>query len=74
MASPVLIVIDITDAAIFELEHEERQLADGSVSSFALPAATIVYFRSAVCAMQTTVGVKRRLVVSAMPTIKCTVL
>ena len=42
MASPVLIVIDITDAAIFKLEHEERYMAAGSVSSFARPAATIV--------------------------------
>jgi hypothetical protein len=42
VASPVLIVINITDAAIFKLEHEERYMAAGSVSSFALPAATIV--------------------------------
>ena len=42
MASPVLIVIDITDAAIFKLEYEERHVAAGSVSSTTLPAATIV--------------------------------
>jgi len=42
VASPVLIVIDITDTAIFKLEYEERHVAAGSVSGITLPAAIIV--------------------------------
>jgi hypothetical protein len=42
MAGPVFVIVDITDAAIFKLEHEERHVAGGSMSSIALPTAITI--------------------------------